>query len=394
MRHALIALLCASVALAAPAKKAAPKKADTEDPKDNEGGGDEGEGDDGEGGPPEGSMKAAPSKEGSKEGATQHTVEKGDTLWDLSQRYLGSPWYWPKVWSYNPEIANPHWIYPGNVVRFFATGEEVPTQVETGEPEDVGQGELLDEDKVQVSGKLAFQPKSALLFRAGGFVTPKEVEEAGAISGSFEEVEFLSENVNVYLKFKDGRKPKLGDRFLIFRPGIEITHPKTDDRAGYLTVVLGSAKIIRTDGPMVTARITESFDTIQRGDLVAPFSEALSKRVAIKPNEKKIDATAIAYLGQGTMATLIVDVGSNQGVQPGNTFSVLRQQDGLAHQVNNFPSFRDERYPTEDIGTCIAWEVKTTTTACVLVRALREIVVGDWLEMQPGGASGAPSASR
>ncbi|HZI15707.1 MAG TPA: LysM domain-containing protein, partial [Myxococcus sp.] len=43
-----------------------------------------------------------------------HAVQDGDTLWDLSQRYLGSPWYWPKVWSYNPEIANPHWIYPGN----------------------------------------------------------------------------------------------------------------------------------------------------------------------------------------------------------------------------------------------------------------------------------------
>src|SRR5262245_32743573 len=39
---------------------------------------------------------------------TQHTVESGDTLWELTNRYLGSPWYWPKVWSYNPEMANPH----------------------------------------------------------------------------------------------------------------------------------------------------------------------------------------------------------------------------------------------------------------------------------------------
>src|SRR5215471_14225181 len=51
-----------------------------------------------------------------------HTVVRGDTLWDLSQHYLGTPWYWPKVWSYNPEIANPHWIYPGNQVRFFGSG--------------------------------------------------------------------------------------------------------------------------------------------------------------------------------------------------------------------------------------------------------------------------------
>ena len=62
--------------------------------------------------------------------AEVHSVVKGDTLWDLSQRYLGSPWYWPKVWSYNPEIANPHWIYPGNRVRFFRSGEEVPAEVE------------------------------------------------------------------------------------------------------------------------------------------------------------------------------------------------------------------------------------------------------------------------
>src|SRR6185312_7029251 len=51
-----------------------------------------------------------------------HNVVKGDTLWDLSQHYLGNPWYWPKVWSYNPQIANPHWIYPGDKVKFSGQG--------------------------------------------------------------------------------------------------------------------------------------------------------------------------------------------------------------------------------------------------------------------------------
>jgi hypothetical protein len=396
MRHALIALLCASVAFAAPKKAPAPKKEEPAKEESDEGGGDEGgEGDEGEGGPPEGSMKAA-QPGANKDGSTQHTVEKGDTLWDLSQRYLGSPWYWPKVWSYNPEIANPHWIYPGNVVRFFSTGEEVPTQVELGEPEDVSQGSLIDEDKVVVTGKIAFEPKGTLLFRAHGFVTPKDLEEAGHISGSFEEVQLLSSYVNVYLQFKNKGGAKIGDRFVIFRPGIEVDNPNTGSTVGYLTEVRGVLKILRTDGPMVTAMITESFDTIERGDLVAPYSEALSKRVAAKPNDKKLDATVVAYLGQGTYATIIIDQGSNQGVQPGNTFTVLRQQDGLVHDVANHPEYRDEHYPIEDVGTCIAWEVKTTATSCVLVRALREIVVGDWVQMQPGGAASgsSPRASR
>src|SRR5262245_26354090 len=60
---------------------------------------------------PTGNVKVSPTS-GGRETAPgeEHTVVRGDTLWDLSQRYLGNPWYWPKVWSYNPQIDNPHWI--------------------------------------------------------------------------------------------------------------------------------------------------------------------------------------------------------------------------------------------------------------------------------------------
>src|SRR5215203_5118971 len=46
-----------------------------------------------------------------------HVVRKGDTLWDLCDSYYANPWGWPKVWSYNPQIVNPHWIYPGDQLR-------------------------------------------------------------------------------------------------------------------------------------------------------------------------------------------------------------------------------------------------------------------------------------
>jgi nucleoid-associated protein YgaU len=46
-----------------------------------------------------------------------YVIQRGDTLWDLSGKFLESPWYWPKLWSYNPQIENPHWIYPGNPLR-------------------------------------------------------------------------------------------------------------------------------------------------------------------------------------------------------------------------------------------------------------------------------------
>lgn len=394
MRYLIIALLASGLAFAqgkASAKKAGAPAGGKNLPAEGEGeGGDEAEEDSG-GGPPEGSMTAAPP--GEKAGAgTQHTVEKGDTLWDLSQKYLGSPWYWPKVWSYNPEIANPHWIYPGNVVRFFGTGEESPTQVELGNAPDVIPGERIDEDTVQVAGKLGYEPKGTLNFRVAGFVTKKEIEEAGHISGSFAGARYLSSNTQAYLEFKSKGTVKIGDRLVIFKPGEEVAHPKSGGTVGYLTQLTGVLRITRTDGPMVTAMITDSYDVIERGDLVAPYSEALAKRVAVRPNDKKLDGTIVAQLGIGTYQTIIIDQGSDQGVQPGNVFTVVRWQDGLQHEVANNPEFKDDRYPDEEVGHCIAWEVKASATSCVVVNALRELAVGDFVQMRLAGA-GAPRAS-
>lgn len=394
MRHVIFALLVSSLAFAQTPQGRARGVADRKPVNlDESGDSDEGGGDDDEGGgPPEGAMTVAPGSEKAGPG-TQHTVEKGDTLWDLSQKYLGSPWYWPKVWSYNPEIANPHWIYPGNVVRFFGTGEETPTQVELGSAPEVSPSDRLDEDTVQVAGKIGYVPPGTLNYRVTGFVTKKEIEAAGSISGSMTQASWLSSNTACYVKFKSAGTVKIGDKMVIFRLGEELSNPNTGADVGYLTQLTGVLRVTRTDGPMVTAMIIDSYDYVERGDLVAPYSEALAKRVAPKPNDKKLDGTLIVQLGIGSYTTIIIDKGSDQGVTPGNVFTVVRQQDGLTHEVMNNPAHREEEYPDEEVGHCIAWEVKTTATSCLVVNAIRELAPGDMVQMRVGGAN-APRASR
>src|SRR5690606_19072828 len=56
-----------------------------------------------------------------------HRVERGDTLWDITNRYFGNPWEWPKIWSYNPEITNPHWIYPDDSIALRSDGQTPET---------------------------------------------------------------------------------------------------------------------------------------------------------------------------------------------------------------------------------------------------------------------------
>src|SRR5262245_11125320 len=82
---------------------------------------------------PEGSMEAAPPPAAAPPASGPapgemapdgtYTIKTGDTLWDLSQRFLNNPWYWPKIWADNPSVENPHWIYPGNNLKIRVGGE-------------------------------------------------------------------------------------------------------------------------------------------------------------------------------------------------------------------------------------------------------------------------------
>lgn len=348
---------------------------------------------------------SGPNVQGARETAPGevHTVVGGDTLWDLSQQYLGSPWYWPKVWSYNPEIANPHWIYPGNRVRFFPAGEEVPSRVETG----TAPGEMVaeegeiqaatelgpasGEDLVSVSGKISYQPQGNTLVSTQAFVTQKEVDEAGRIDSSFSDAEMLSFPEQVYVRFKRKVDAKVGDRYLVFRTVSEVKHPvEKNKRVGFLTELNGTLRVISVGDKFVTAQIQDTWNPITRTDLVGPFGEKVTDRVAIKPNSKAVKGYIVSALVPyltlvGEHHLMVVDKGSSDGVEIGNVFTILRTGDTTGSGLLK-PQAPNQGLPDEAIGQCLVTEVKERTANCLIITSLREIVPGDRAEMRVGGA--------
>jgi hypothetical protein len=332
---------------------------------------------------------------------TVHTVVHGDTLWDLSQHYLGSAWYWPKVWSYNPQIANPHWIYPGNQVRFRNGAGEEPTghvesEIEPGSSEpDVSSAEPVEDDKVAMIGLKPYQPTGRERLPRVGFVTDKELERLGTLSKSFAETELLTTGDIVYLKFKDPASAVVGKEYVIFRPDRKVYHPRTGRFLGYLTLLLGQARVLQTDNPnYVRARISYTTSAMSRGDYVGPPGE--QNRLTVSPvanaNSKDLEGAVVAAIEPYDTAIVaersqvIVDVGSADGLVPGNTFTIVRQADPLEQGVDP-ASNQDSRLPIEVLGACIAAEVKEHASTCMLLRTVREIVPGDRLVLYgPGKA--------
>lgn len=348
--------------------------------------------------PEQGQVRTSP-----EQGPAQvHTVEKGDTLWDLSSKFLGSPWYWPKVWSYNPQIANPHWIYPGNQVRFFpGNGEETPARAEqvngvVGDEDELQAGEAIaGDDEVQMV-RLPVEVKTKEVILRDGFVTPKEVEAAGTLVSSFAESEMLSPPDVVYLEFKDRSAVQVGASYVVFRPQEKVYHPRTGKFLGYQTQIVGTVKVNRTSDPKVRAVVDKSFDEIRRGDRIGPARERLFETVSPVPNGAALpNLTVVAQLDRyitiaGEHARVLVDAGSAQGVQVGNVFTVIRQSDPITSGVGVDPSEnQDTSLPVEDVGRCMAVDVRETVTTCLLLRSLREIVAGDRVEMRSGGTQTA-----
>jgi hypothetical protein len=306
-----------------------------------------------------------------------YTVKQGDTLWDISGSYLSNPWFWPKLWSYNPQIANPHWIYPGNDIRFYPQGGGAAVEVAPEQPQP-------EESDVSVGGqyKIGYTPSRALLAETRAFITPAELAESGTITSSFEEKNLLANLDNVYIKFHRTQAHN-GDQFVVFRPMKEIYHPVTGDLIGYLTEIRGTVKIVAEGPPLVTAKIDKSFDTIERGDLVGPWGERFLRNVLRKENERSMTGFIIASFvteieNIGQHSVVFIDRGRRDGVQEGNSFEVLERKDGVDNSL-------EDRWtpglPTEIIGHLVVVDTKDRASEAVVVNSVREMEIGDHIAM-------------
>jgi hypothetical protein len=311
-----------------------------------------------------------------------YTVKTGDTLWDISGTYLQSPWFWPKLWSYNPQIANPHWIYPGNDIHFYTGGG---AQVGNPEAPAAQAAPPPQEEEVVLQGKIGYTPPNVLLLPAEGFITPHELAEAGRISGAIGPKDLLTALDIVYLQF-DHSQPKPGDELVVFRTVREVHHPVTGELVGYLTYLRGTVKITKNGEPLYTGEIGKSFNTIERGDLVGPYGERFLRNVARKDADRSLDGYIIASfvpnllnLGQDNM--VFIDRGRRDGVQEGNEFNIEVRRDGLTFDY-------DERwqtqYPIEIIGKLIVVDAKDTASEALVINSAREVQVGDHVQMFAG----------
>jgi hypothetical protein len=306
----------------------------------------------------------------------EYQVKKGDTLWDLCGRYMGDPWAWPRVWAMNPSITNPHWIFPGDRLRFGGSAAKaVPAAAKAKGP------------RLSITRAGAPVPRS-LLLRTNGFVTTKELAGSSKITGSREEKELLSIHDQLYIEFPQDKPLKVGERYTIYKPLYSIKHPVKGGSVGSVVEIVGEVQIEQiTQGRIARGTIIDAIGPIERGHRVGSLVRQL-RAVDRRPNKVQLDAYLLGMIRGGTMigATelVFIDKGRKDQVEEGNLFYVIRRGDGNRPIMERIGADQDPRFPKEVIAEIVVVELRDETSVGWVTRSSKEIKLGDRLEMRKG----------
>lgn len=311
-----------------------------------------------------------------------YTVRRGDTLWDVTGRFYGNPWEWPRVWSYNPEITNPHWIYPADQLRLLAPGAEEP---ETG---------LAPGVTVRRVGRRA--APGTVFLRQEGYLDREALAQSGVIVGSPEDHMLLAPFDSVYVEFEEGAHPRPRGEYTVYReiPAGE----RQRGEEGTLVRIFGTVRIDSYDAERRTARATiiEALDPIERGYRVAPMPRQFDL-VPPQPASRDLTASVVATLRPrellGEQQIVFVSVGQEQGVRLGNRFFVIRAGDtwreGLPAAPANAGATEEappqpEELPAEIVAEGRVVHVRPSSATLMITRSVREVRIGDRAEMRQG----------
>jgi hypothetical protein len=326
-----------------------------------------------------GSLTASAPSASWQNAPRKYVVQRGDTLWDISRRFLGSPWYWPKLWSKNPHIYNPHWIFPGNIINFQGGQFIAKPPKKEVTLNDITRADGSG-DKIDVVGRFGFSGGGSMLERRENFLDRKSLKKSGHIHASADQRTLLSEGDRVYLKFKNRNNVRSGEQYSVYRKIRKIHDPVNGSLIGYMVKLYGVVQIKEIRKKTIVGQITRAFDSIGKGYLVGPY---MHNKVKLKTrrNEALVKGYVLRATSEVSLMAqffqVFINRGSRHGVRVGNTFVVYRRGGIFRDRVsvNNRKSKVREK-----IGRAVVIDVRRGSCVAVVVQSAVEIQNGDEVE--------------
>ena len=313
-----------------------------------------------------------------------YTVKKGDTLWDLSQRFVDSPWLWPDLWQRNGQIANPHRIYPGERIRIYHKDwiERMRTEPEPVEPKpepgEVAEAPPAPEPE-EVPTEFIEYPGIDMV----GFIREYKAGSFGNIFKVENDKWLISQGDLVYITPETGSMT-VGSRYTIFRTLKPRKDQQTEEIIGYQHVLLGVVEVTSIDKDFALGEIYRSYAAIKVGDQLMNYIPR-DPQIGLTENVKGLKGKIIAadedekIIGQFML--VFIDKGSDDGVARGQRYLVYEERTGKVYEKktgNAPPEAKVLSLPPADFGTLLILHVEDSTATALVTAADKNIAPGDY----------------
>jgi len=264
-----------------------------------------------------------------------YVVQRGDTLWDISGKFLQKPWYWPEIWAVNPQIENPHLIFPGDILNLVYVDGKPRIQLTRGPAGPTGTERLSPSIRTSdLDSAITSIPASTIQpFLAGGMIMPKREVEKLPYVVALDDHMVGGAGQDVYV-LELPEEHLLGDRFFVVRMADELRDPDTRKVLGNEVTFIAKAELRQQGTPgrrgtPATMFLTDTNREVNRGDRI--LEADLNLPMNYFPSAPKEDISGqiisvvdgLSRIGQFNM--VIINRGKDHGLAEGNVLAVWQK---------------------------------------------------------------------
>lgn len=322
-----------------------------------------------------------------------YIVQEGDTLWDISSIFLRDPWFWPEIWFKNPQVQNPHLIYPGDTLAIVYVGGERRIQLlSRGE-----EGSVLGQTEgglqvVKVNPRVRTQSIDATipsipiesirhLLERPMIIDEDTLNNSAYVLSSLDNHLINSINDKLYVRKLDTTKG-IG-RYHIYRPNRPIFDPITNELLGYEALYVGESRLLLRGDP-ASVRVTSSEREILRDDRVMPMDNADFERDFFpKPPSTEVHGEIVSLIDSisksGAFQTIAINLGNRDGIVSGNILRIRRNGDIVPDKAEADPLFT-VKLPDEQIGMAMVIRSFEKMSYALIMEADMPISLKDYVE--------------
>ena len=302
----------------------------------------------------------------------RYVVQRGDTLWDISSVFLQDAWYWPEIWQINPQVANPHLIYPGDILTLTYLGGRPVIQLERGRAERLSP-RVRAEPLEDAISTIPFEVLRAFLSRPA-ILGKDQIDHLPYILSSRRNHLIAAAGNDVYIR---GANSEVGNVYNIVHPGDKLVDPDDNAVLGYEGIYVGQGRV-RVSGDPATFFLTETTREALEGDRLLPEEPLQPVNYFPRSPDNEVEGRIISVIDGvsliGSFQVVVINRGTNHGLEPGHVLRIWQTGEEVRDRFAKGRLLSKKvRLPDEPAGTMLVFRIFDRMSYALVMEATSEI---------------------